>query len=98
MYSNYSIYVTGHSLGAALAILCAADLVVVGKLPVAGVYTFGGPRVGNLAFSQWYNQNIAPEVFRFTHRHDIVPHVVCVRTAQPGCLYSAVHTRMLGLA
>lgn len=45
--------VTGHSLGGALAILAAADIKSVGH-KVDEVYTFGQPRVGNVAFSKWY--------------------------------------------
>ncbi len=48
------IYITGHSLGGALAIPCALEFARQG-LPVAGVFTFGQPRVGNAAFAALYN-------------------------------------------
>jgi hypothetical protein len=41
---NQPVTLVGHSLGGALAILCAASLVVAGKPPVA-VYAFEPPRV-----------------------------------------------------
>ena len=47
-FAQPSILVTGHSLGAALATLCAADLKRNG-LTGKGMklYNFGSPRVGN---------------------------------------------------
>jgi hypothetical protein len=68
-----AIFVTGHSLGAALAVLCAAELAAEG-LPVKGVYTFGEPRVGNNAFHKFYNsgEHIS---WRVTHHRDPVPHL-----------------------
>ena len=35
------VYVTGHSLGAAIAMLAAYELQYEEHIPVAGVYTFG---------------------------------------------------------
>lgn len=46
-----SIYITGHSLGAAEACLYAYDRVQRG-LPVDGVYVFGCPRPGNSGLGQ----------------------------------------------
>ncbi|HEY9889142.1 MAG TPA: lipase family protein, partial [Candidatus Obscuribacterales bacterium] len=40
------IWVAGHSLGGALAVLLTATLLADG-IPVAGLYTYGAPRVGN---------------------------------------------------
>ena len=60
------IWVTGHSLGAALATLFASRY---GK--VAGVYTFGSPRVGNADFKAHINVKI----YRIVNNEDIVPWV-----------------------
>lgn len=49
------IVVTGHSLGGALAMLCAKALAEL-CLNVEAVITFGQPRVGNKAFSQRYDR------------------------------------------
>jgi hypothetical protein len=57
------IWMTGHSLGAALATL-AADR--YGE--VQGVYTFGSPRVGNLRFKESYLNR----AYRFVNGSDIV--------------------------
>lgn len=59
LHPDYKVYVTGHSLGAAMATLSAADLSVVSQIPIEGVYTFGSPRVGNLAFMTWFIGNVA---------------------------------------
>ena len=57
IYKGASVYVTGHSLGGALAILAALDLDQIG-LNIAGVYTYGQPRVGNENFASFYETNI----------------------------------------
>jgi hypothetical protein len=45
------IWVTGHSLGAAVATLTAARLHYDAGITVQGLQTFGSPRVGDLAFA-----------------------------------------------
>ncbi len=52
------IYITGHSLGAALASLCALDLASITKAKITCV-VFGSPRVGNSAFVRTFNSNIS---------------------------------------
>jgi triacylglycerol lipase len=69
-----TIVVTGHSLGGALATLCALDLVECG-CDVKGVITFGSPRVGNGAFSRDYNDALADVTQRIVNAGDPVPHV-----------------------
>lgn len=66
------IIVTGHSLGGARAILCAAHLYELG-LPVTDVITFGCPRVGNGAFRDYYNTKLHNETLRFEAQGDPVP-------------------------
>ncbi|MGC1308496.1 MAG: lipase family protein [Phormidesmis sp.] len=68
------LYITGHSLGGALATMAAAALVDNG-IQVAGVYTFGQPRVGDRTFVTQLNLNTGGRVFRFVNHNDIVPHV-----------------------
>ncbi|MBN6069438.1 lipase family protein [Aggregatibacter actinomycetemcomitans] len=65
------LYLTGHSLGGAVATILAAYLYENGLKPL--LYTYGSPRVGNVHFANYYAN-------RFTHfRHvnggDIVPAV-----------------------
>lgn len=72
-YPSYPIWVTGHSLGAAISILCAVELAQQ-NLPNINVYNFGLPRVGNEEFSDFY-RGLVPNTFRVVNGHDVVPHV-----------------------
>ena len=72
---NRSVWITGHSLGGALATLCAAEARVVLGARARGVYTFGQPRVGNGAFADFLNQELGAQVFRHVNDKDIVPRV-----------------------
>ena len=60
------IWITGHSLGGALATLCAGRY---GN--VQGVYTFGSPKVGDEAFKD----NFDVKMYRFVNNYDIVSRV-----------------------
>lgn len=62
------VYFTGHSLGAAMATL-AADR-SAGRLNVAGIYTYGSPKVGNAAFARSFPY--ADKTYRFRHAKDLV--------------------------
>lgn len=66
-----SIYVTGHSLGAALATLCALDLQYNFPDKFYEVTLFGCPRVGNKAFSKSYNKRLIKTI-RIENGNDIV--------------------------
>lgn len=68
------IYVTGHSYGAALAILCAVDLEYNFPDKSYEVVVFGCPRVGNSAFKKSYNLRIF-KTLRVENKNDIVPKV-----------------------
>lgn len=55
-----SLFITGHSLGAGLAIIAAIDQGYARRsssrrFVAQGVYTYGGPRVGNGIFKQLYD-------------------------------------------
>jgi pimeloyl-ACP methyl ester carboxylesterase len=69
------LWVTGHSLGGALAMLFALRLKVRRGLEVAGVYTFGQPRVGDISFSMGYDTVLKGRTFRVVHADDLVPRV-----------------------
>ncbi|GMF29019.1 unnamed protein product [Phytophthora lilii] len=66
-----SVYITGHSMGGALAILAAYDLAVNFSIKV-NMYNFGGPRVGNPSFRQHYDSCV-PMSYRVVMDGDIVP-------------------------
>ncbi|PNW81255.1 hypothetical protein CHLRE_07g348550v5 [Chlamydomonas reinhardtii] len=72
----FTMWLTGHSLGGALATLSALDLVVNQGLTIGGVYTFGSPRVGDDRFRIMYEQSgLANVTWRFVHRKDAIPQV-----------------------
>jgi triacylglycerol lipase len=70
-----SLWITGHSLGGALAVLAAAKLRLEKAQPVNGVYTYGQPRVGDAVFCSGFNQWMGTNTFRFVNFKDIVPRV-----------------------
>jgi len=73
------ITVLGHSLGGAMAILCAADIKRnMGKGNV-DVCTFGSPRTGKIDFRIHFDNEIA-KCLRVVNALDIVPHVPTVIT------------------
>ena len=65
------VFVTGHSLGSALATLATADLAINGI--AAAMYTIASPRVGNAAFADEFNVNgqVAAR-WRIVNTEDIV--------------------------
>ncbi|GGD94512.1 lipase family protein [Paenibacillus nasutitermitis] len=71
---NKPLFVTGHSLGGALATLAALDIVTNRSHKQLIVYTFGAPRVGDPSFVRHYNKNV-PVNFRIQNEYDIVPHL-----------------------
>ncbi len=53
-YPNLKIYITGHSLGGALATICADDL--FGYKP--NLITIGAPKIGNIAFVERFRTHV----------------------------------------
>ncbi|XVE78918.1 hypothetical protein DITRI_Ditri14bG0016500 [Diplodiscus trichospermus] len=79
-----SITITGHSLGAALGTITAYDVAELGlnlvnegelsnKIPIT-VFSFSGPRVGNLKFKERCDE-LGVKVLRVVNVHDKVPTV-----------------------
>ena len=80
-----TLWITGHSLGAGLATLAAERARRVARFAVAGVYTWGSPRVGDATFKQKYaDLGLADRTFRFVNNTDIVPKI------PPGNAYTHV--------
>jgi predicted lipase len=76
-FRDQRIIVTGHSLGGALATIGALDLQY--NLGTAdnfsfSVYTYGAPRVGNLALVESFNRRV-PDSHRFIYGWDVVTRV-----------------------
>lgn len=65
------IWVTGHSLGGALAVLTAKRLEQEYRRPLA-VFTFGAPRVANHAATAAFRQL---RFFRFVNYDDLIPYL-----------------------
>jgi hypothetical protein len=78
------IFVTGHSKGGGEAIDFALELQRQG-LPIAGVYTFGQPRVGNRAFANLYDETLYEETYRIVNQNDIVPRLPGALTGYKHC-------------
>ncbi len=70
-----SLWVTGHSLGGALAALAVAKIRLERAHPVNGLYTFGQPRVGDEQFVNNFNQDFGTNTFRFVNYRDVVPRI-----------------------
>ncbi|MDJ0899888.1 MAG: lipase family protein [Xenococcus sp. MO_188.B8] len=68
------IWVTGHSLGGALATLACAhiELQMPDEYRVAGAYTFGQPRVGNDDFADAFDERLKGRFFRIMNQNDVV--------------------------
>ncbi len=65
------VFVTGHSLGSALATLATADLAINGI--AAAMYNIASPRVGNTAFADEFNVNSKVTArWRIVNTEDIV--------------------------
>jgi pimeloyl-ACP methyl ester carboxylesterase len=72
------VWLAGHSLGGALAMLYAWRFFnTYHQLPFAGIYTFGQPRVGNSAFRDIYNSSaeLFWGTFRIVHADDVIPRI-----------------------
>ncbi|KAG0582718.1 hypothetical protein KC19_3G080000 [Ceratodon purpureus] len=76
---NAKLFVTGHSLGGALAALYSTMLHFTGETEVASkigaVYTFGQPRVGDQDFADYANSVLKGKYFRVVYCNDVVPRV-----------------------
>jgi len=66
-YGDGDLYITGHSLGGALATLALTEL---GR---GTLYTFGSPRVGDEEFSNIFNHLY--KTYRFVNNNDVVPRI-----------------------
>jgi hypothetical protein len=70
--SERPIWVTGHSLGGALAVL-AAWRFKRKFVPVHQIYTFGAPMVGNTVTAAAIDREFADKIFRYVNVPDPIP-------------------------
>lgn len=73
------LWIAGHSLGGALAVMAAAWFTERGRSPT--IYTFGQPRVGLGDFRDRCNAALPGRMWRFVNQSDVVPRL------PPGVLY-----------
>lgn len=68
------LFITGHSLGGAVAMLTAADLALDNSFPgrQIRVYTYGSPRVGDPTFTETYSRLVG-QTYRVVNLADTVP-------------------------
>ncbi len=68
-----SMWITGHSLGGAIAVIAAIDFAKNAVPPlVSQLYTFAGPRAGDDTFKNLFDATV-PVCYRIVNRWDIVP-------------------------
>lgn len=70
--SDRPLWLTGHSLGGALALL-AAWLFKRRMVPVHEVHTFGAPMIGNRTASEAFDREFGDRIHRFINGRDPVP-------------------------
>ena len=72
---SYQIWVTGHSLGGAMASLASTWLAYYNVAPRKNIilYTFGMPRVGNYDYALQHDQ-LVNNSWRVVNDNDLVPH------------------------
>lgn len=80
-----TLWITGHSLGGAMAILAAAAC-QSDNLDVSGVYTYGQPRVGDLDFANMFDSRLKEKTFRVVNNNDIVARIPNIKYEHVGTL------------
>lgn len=68
------LWLTGHSLGAAMAVITAARFVADGR-DIEGVYSLGKPRAGDATFAKALDDQLPNRCFRIVNNIDPVPRV-----------------------
>jgi pimeloyl-ACP methyl ester carboxylesterase len=69
------LWITGHSLGGALALVCAYDLIENEKVEIDGVVTFGQPMVAYTQLDVYLDRLLLGRYVHFVNEADIVPRV-----------------------
>ncbi len=71
------LWITGHSLGGAIALL-AAWRFRRNFLAVQEIITFGAPMIGNDAAAKAFEQHFSGKIYRYVDLEDVVPHLPSV--------------------
>ncbi|PYI17409.1 alpha/beta-hydrolase [Aspergillus violaceofuscus CBS 115571] len=80
-YRNYKIVFVGHSLGAALATVAAAEFRTYGHNVT--LYSYASPSVGNYELSELISTQAQGETYRLAHCNDIIPRILCNGAGPP---------------
>lgn len=75
-YNESRVTVTGHSLGAAMALLASAHYAEELKQGVYRAFAFGLPRTGNPAFANAIDSKVGGKFYYVVNGKDWVPHMV----------------------
>jgi hypothetical protein len=70
-----NIWITGHSLGGALAVAFAYECLTQGKLRPAGLVTFGQPLLADSALAAYVSGELGGNYVRFVNERDVVTRV-----------------------
>ena len=75
-YPDYNVLVTGHSLGAGEATICAGTISSLKYADPSKILlmVFGSPRVGDQAFVNAYPKLVS-EAYRVVHRNDLITQI-----------------------
>ncbi|KAI9248610.1 class 3-domain-containing protein [Sporodiniella umbellata] len=87
--SQKRLYITGHSLGGALATVFLAKAIQSQSKLLSlfeGLYTFGQPNMGDPAFGQSFPVEISSKIFNHTYNNDVVPRIPFWYSPPPGHL------------
>jgi hypothetical protein len=74
--ANKLIWITGHSLGGAMALLFAYDCLQTKALDITGLVTFGQPMVVDGRLARYLNAELSGRYLRFVNGGDSVPRMV----------------------
>ncbi len=90
--ASLNLFISGHSLGAALSVLALPDVVKATQFKKPTLYNFGCPRVGDNNFVTAYNALPGQKTFRIVNSSDLVPSVPppAIPIPAPGYYYSHV--------
>lgn len=98
-YPGYQTVATGHSLGGALATLCAAQMKKVAPAESVYLFTYGSPRVGDDGFAAFVDKTFGWKHYRVTHLNDPIPRLPpqWAGFSHPGPEYSVISPQIPGV-
>lgn len=83
LHYDKPVYITGHSLGGAIALL-EADRLSECDVEIKEVVVFGNPMVGALSFKEQYEKKLSEKTTRYVNGDDIVPSLPPLKYYQVG--------------